>query len=1008
MVQSSRLKKLAREYMAKHPEVKYQQALAAVTAPDPTLTPPPTVPPVALGDDDRPEHIPNFFEALGIDDIATHDFHAAWARGGETESLRIPFGYVCDGDELTPELSYLNVIEENLGGNGPHGAFAGRTGSGKSYLLRAVVLALAALYSPEDVAFVLADFKGGATFLGMERLPHVAVNLTDLENDLDAFNRLIAFLEGEVARREEFITTEKGCGNIGEYRQKRREHSDSDDWPALPHMIVIIDEFGEFLKEQPGCLDLLIRIGRVGRSLGMHLLMSSQFIDRSVVGDLLEHMSFRIALALNSPVHSVAMIGTDDAATMIRGKVKGKALRKFRTDRVPVEVASLHHEGPVIDPETGQPTDTKMADALIDRLSELDAPDAALPWTPTLRTPRTLADGPQLQKETEGLRIRIGVLDYPEHHTMLSWCLDFNERTPHFVIAGGPKSGRSTTLRTMVLTGALTHGPQRLAFMLLDDADEALAAVADAPNVAACVQAGDLAGIGAALGEVDRLIDLRSEAMAASGYAGFDQYLAAKDPDSDDPYGYVVVGIDGIGTFLGEERREQASRLRRIIESGHRAGVHLVYTADSAGSSNIGNEAHYTMEVPGTVQLPSMNYAGAKFPAEVRITLSQRIPGYQPGRSLDQVTLLQGRVLVPITRKIEQDRLSRGAPVYDVHDYIGETRSVAANLAAEMGSDRVPVITPDTVTATQRSRRRKEIAAVRAEIDSLIGQEAVKKQLGLILRSAELEAEVQRRGLGARTPRGIGGRNFVFSGEAGVGKSWAAEILARALHSAGAIEKPEVTVVNRHSLVGGFEGEGAKKTATVLAQASGGVLYIDEAYDLIQARVGQPDPFGSEALDTLLQHMVNRPGDVTVVLAGYPEPLDRLLRENPGLSSRIHVRVDFEAFTAEQLWQALIALAERDQRTVDDDVQEPFLRLAHKLIGSEDSHGQRLIDRLGNIRFVRNVVEQAEHLAAQRLYTVEDLSTISDEELVQLTAQDVTEAVRNITKMFGTEIGDAA
>lgn len=689
--------------------------------------------------DAKPDHIPDFYAALGIEDIETHDLVGVWNANAYTDEIKIPFGYHRKGDEILPELAFLNFYDENRDGDGPHGGVAGRTGSGKSWFLQAVVYGLVATYGPDKVALILADFKGGATFQDMRGFPHTVAVMSNLENATELVERLGAVLEGEVERREQFFA-DKGVPDIFDYRAEQRKHRDDPQWPPMPDLIVIIDEFGEFLNKNKHYMQLLYSIGRVGRSLGIHLMMCSQFLDKNVLGDLLEHMAFRFSLAVQSPQHSTALIGTDAAARMVtgEGRLKGKILRKFSSDAAPVEVVAFNHGAPYVrrsgsdspravrgqaapaveavlpfelietraftvasggetaDPAPVAVTDDKMSKLLVEKVNRLRFMATLDLWKPSLREPvtlTTLAGGLacSIAGEAAGLRVRIGDLDAPHKHTRLPWFIDFGGALPHQVIAGGAKSGRTTLLQTMVIAGCLQHGPERLAFLLADYGAGKLGEVKDAPNVAAYARPGDGETVSRLLGEARRLIEQRRAEMVVRETSTVDAYLSSKvsDPVDGDPYGYVIVGIDGIGGFLGEDgetRRERANLLRPILDQGAAVGVHLVYTADSMAPHTTGNVAHHTIDVPGGVQLPSPDYTGVKWAHDVRLTLPSLIPADQPGRSYDPVTALQGRTMVPIVRPIEPAGEDKGMPVFPVADHGAEIRELVGRLAEEWGS----------------------------------------------------------------------------------------------------------------------------------------------------------------------------------------------------------------------------------------------------------------------------------------------------------------------------------
>ena len=290
-----------------------------------------------------PEKVPSFFEALGIANIDVHDFHAVWLDNAYTDEIRFPYGYTRDGDEILAELAYLNLYDQNRSGDGPHGVVQGRTGSGKSHFLRSLILGLVSRYGPDKVALILADFKGGATFRGMEAIPHTVANLRELDGSPERVQKLVSLLQGEVERRMQFISGDRQQPDIFTYRSEQRKHAGDPGWPSLPNLIVVIDEFGDFLKNNPQYMGQLMSIARIGRSLGVNLLLASQFLDRTVLGDLLDQTAFRFSLAVPSEAHSRALLDSDVAAkiTVGEGRLRGKIFRKFPEDTSPVEVVAF-------------------------------------------------------------------------------------------------------------------------------------------------------------------------------------------------------------------------------------------------------------------------------------------------------------------------------------------------------------------------------------------------------------------------------------------------------------------------------------------------------------------------------------------------------------------------------------------------------------------------------------------------------------------------------------------
>ncbi|TSB24941.1 type VII secretion protein EccCa, partial [Streptomyces benahoarensis] len=244
---------------------------------------------------------------LGIADLHTHElerFHEF--RGpGERDRLRVPVGVAADGSPVEIDLK-----ESAHNGMGPHGMLIGATGSGKSELLRTLVTSLALTHSSEILNLVLVDFKGGATFLGLENLPHTSALITNLADEAALVTRMHDAVHGELIRRQELLRAAGNYTNNLEYEKARLAGT---PLAPMPSLVIIVDEFSELLAAHPSFMDLFVMIGRLGRSLGVHLLLASQRLDEGRVHQLESHLSYRIGLRTFSAMESRGVLGVPDA-----------------------------------------------------------------------------------------------------------------------------------------------------------------------------------------------------------------------------------------------------------------------------------------------------------------------------------------------------------------------------------------------------------------------------------------------------------------------------------------------------------------------------------------------------------------------------------------------------------------------------------------------------------------------------------------------------------------------
>lgn len=249
------------------------------------------------------------FDILGIKDIANYDTTQTWRHGSSDQYLKVPIGERRGNQSMILDLDHT--------GHGPHGLIAGTTGSGKSELLQTLVVSLALTHHPHDVGFVLVDFKGGGAFSDLVDLPHTLGMVTDLNANLT--RRALVALEAEMDRRKRLFN-EAGVSDITDYQNLYWK--DKVETP-LPRVVVIIDEFAELVTDYPDFMDGLIGIARVGRSLGVHLILATQSPAGVVKQQIWANAKFRICLRVEDRQESMEMLHRPEAANLPRKPGRG-------------------------------------------------------------------------------------------------------------------------------------------------------------------------------------------------------------------------------------------------------------------------------------------------------------------------------------------------------------------------------------------------------------------------------------------------------------------------------------------------------------------------------------------------------------------------------------------------------------------------------------------------------------------------------------------------------------
>ncbi len=614
----------------------------------------------------------DFTDLMAIGDADAVDVTRTWRPRSLHDRLRVPIGVGEGGDPVV-----LDLKEAAQEGMGPHGLCVGATGSGKSELLRTLVLGLAVTHSSETLNFVLADFKGGATFAGMSQLPHVAAVITNLADDLALVDRMRDAITGELQRRQELLRAAGNYANIHDYEKARAAGAPLE---PLATLVMVLDEFSELLTAKPEFIDMFVQIGRIGRSLGVHLLLASQRLEEGRLRGLDTYLSYRIGLRTFSAAESRAALGVPDAyhlpsvpgsgylkagtESLVRFKaayvsgpyrtgVPGEGGPRRSVSRRPVVFTAapvaLPPSLPDPDPEPQpqpqpQPRpDDALADTVLDvivrRLENQGAP-AHQVWLPPLNEPPSvdqvlppLSVAPErglTAPEYPGLGrlvVPLGIVDKPFEQRRDLLYRDFSGAAGHGLVVGGPRSGKSTLLRTLIAAFSVTHTPAEVQFYCLDFGGGSMLAVAGLPHVGGVASRLDAERVRRTVAEVAGVLNRREEFFRTAGIDSIATYRQRRAAGQlpDEPWGDVFLVIDGWGSF-----RQDYELLEPVITDiatrGLNYGVHVVVSA-----------ARY-MEVRPALKDLLLNRLelrlGDTMDSEVDRRLAANVPVNVPGRGL--------------------------------------------------------------------------------------------------------------------------------------------------------------------------------------------------------------------------------------------------------------------------------------------------------------------------------------------------------------------------------------
>lgn len=539
-----------------------------------------------------------FFDMYGIKRPEELPIEQLWAKSACHKSLAVPLGARAKNDYV-----YLNLHEK---AHGPHGLVAGTTGSGKSEAIQSYILSLAINFHPYDVGFLLIDYKGGGMAKLFEKLPHLLGIITNLDGSESM--RALASIKSELARRQR-VFNDNGVNNINDYTKLFKARKAAE---PLPHLFIISDEFAELKKEQPEFMKELVSTARIGRSLGVHLILATQKPSGVVDDQIWSNSRFKLALKVQNEADSNEILKTPDAARITQsGRAylqigNNEIYELFQTawsgapyreneaeqtydERVYLENAS--GQGELLNPDldAGRSEGNSMItqlDTLVERIARLyaqmDVTPVTKPWLPPLQesivSPHVIV-GKDVGLFTDyDMAAPVGLVDIPENQEQSEFVHDFF-RDGNLALFGASGYGKSVSMMTVSLELASRNSPELVQFYILDFGNSSLIQLKGLPHTADYITFDDTEKLQKFMALITEEIALRKRLFAKENAVSFKMY----NQTAQTRLPAIIVEIDNydvvkeIGMSLDEF-------IVKMTRDGNGIGIYTILSASRANA----------------------------------------------------------------------------------------------------------------------------------------------------------------------------------------------------------------------------------------------------------------------------------------------------------------------------------------------------------------------------------------------------------------------------------------
>lgn len=542
------------------------------------------------------------FEMLGILSVEDIDLHERWENAQVYKSLAAPMGV-----KTKNQMVYLDISDKS-GAHGPHGLVAGTTGSGKSEVLQTYILSMATLYHPYEVGFVIIDFKGGGMANQFKNLPHLIGTITNIDGR--EINRSLLSIKAELVKRQEMFS-ESGVNHINDYIKLYKAGKVTK---PMPHLIMIVDEFAELKQEYPDFMKELISAARIGRTLGIHLILATQKPAGVVDAQIWSNSKFKLCLKVQTKEDSNEVIKTPLAAEIVE---PGRAYFQVGNNEI-FDLFQSAYSGANV-PEGNENSEktyaiyernlwgkktllytNKKAKSSKNAVSQLQAivdyvndycGNKGIDKLPGICLPslkdKILTDELDYTVETSaGISVPLGVFDDPEQQQQGAVDLDVSKDNVYIV--GSAQMGKTVMLQTLVYGLIKKYTPQQVNIYLVDCGSMVLKIFEDSAHVGGVVLSNEEEKCKNLFKMLNGMVIQRKKILSGKGVGNYAAYLEAGYTDMP----MAVVVIDNMAAFK-EYFPDQNEDINTLAREAQGVGISFVVTAATSNSLNYRTQANF-------------------------------------------------------------------------------------------------------------------------------------------------------------------------------------------------------------------------------------------------------------------------------------------------------------------------------------------------------------------------------------------------------------------------------